>query len=190
MLVKSLYQIRVYNYDMKRLKLTVHLPVTELEQRYRQSSDPVARSQWHILWLLHQGRSTAEVADITGYSTTWIYAIVRRYNIDGPDSIGDRRHHNPGRAALLSPAQRSELEQALDGPPPDGGVWTGPKVAQWMSAKLGRKVHAPRGWELLQQLGYRSYVPRPRHAKAELQAQEQFKKNSSASSRAGPERAP
>ena len=167
----------MYTYDMKRLKLTAHLPVTELEQRSRQSSDPVARSQWHILWLLHQGRSTAEVAQISGYSTTWIYAIVRRYNADGPNSIGDRRHHNPGRTAMLPPSLRSELDQALEGPAPDGGIWTGPKVAQLMSDKLGRKVHAVRGWELLQQLGYRSYVPRPRHAKADAQAQETLKKD-------------
>lgn len=166
----------MYTYDMKRLKLADHLTETELEQHYRQSTDPVARSQWHILWLLHQGHSGAEVAAISTYSTTWIYAIVRRYNADGPDSIGDRRHHNPGQTPLLSAELRGELERALDEPPPDGGVWTGPKVAQWMSDKLGRTIHAPRGWEILQLLGYRSYVPRPRHAKADVEAQEAFKK--------------
>jgi hypothetical protein len=45
-----------------------------------------------------------------------------------------------------------------------------------MSDKLHRTVRAVRGWELLQQLGYRSYVPRPRHAKADPEAQESFKK--------------
>jgi transposase len=161
---------------MKRLKLAEHLTVDELGQRYRQASDPVARSHWQIIWLLRQGRLTAEVADVTGYSTTWIYTLVRRYNRDGPDALGDRRHHNPGKSALLSPALRAELDQALAGPSPDGGLWTGPKVARWMSDKLHRTVRAVRGWELLQQLGYRSYVPRPRHAKADPEAQESFKK--------------
>jgi hypothetical protein len=71
---------------------------------------------------------------------------------------------------------RAELDQALAGPAPDGGLSTGPKVARWMSDKLGRSVRAVRGWELLQQLGYCSYVPRPRHAKADPEAQERFKK--------------
>lgn len=173
---------------MRRLKLADHLTTDELEQRYRQTSDPVARSHWQMLWLLSQGRSAAEVAEITGYSLLWLYAIVRRYNADGPDRVGDRRHSNPGQAPLLSAALRAELDQALDGPAPDGGVWTGPKVAAWMSAKLGRKVHAPRGWELLQQLGYRSYVPRPRHAKADTEAQEAFKKNAAADYRTTPSR--
>jgi len=174
---------------MRRLKLADHLTVDELEQRYRQASDRVARSQWQMLWLLSQGRSAAEVAQITGYSRLWLYTIVRRYNADGPDQVGDRRHHNPGQAPLLSLALRAELETALETPPPDGGVWTGPKVADWMSAKLGRKVQAPRGWEVLQQLGYRSYVPRPRHAKADTEAQEAFKKNASTGRHPDPSRA-
>ena len=164
---------------MKRLNVANHLTVDELEQRYRQATDPVARSQWQILWLLVLGRATVEVATVTGYSTTWMYAIVRRYNQEGAAAIGDRRQANPGKTPLLAPPQQAELEQALDGPAPDGGLWTGPKVARWMSAKLGRTIHPVRGWELLQSLGYRSYVPRPRHAKADLAAQEQFKKNAS-----------
>jgi len=166
----------MYTYSMKRLKLAQHLTLDELEQRYRQESDPVARSHWQIIWLLHQGRLTAEVADVTSYSTTWIYTLVRRYNRDGPDALGDQRHHNPGKRPLLSPALRAELDRALAGPSPDGGLWTGPKVARWMSDKLGRTIRAVRGWELLQQLGYRSYVPRPRHAKADAETQESFKK--------------
>jgi transposase len=164
---------------MKQLKLSDHLAIDELEHRYRQATDPVARSHWQILWLLCQGRPPVEVAAITGFSTIWIYTIVRRYNADGPEQVGDRRHHNRGQAPLLSPELRAALEQALDGPAPDGGLWNGPKVACWMSDKLGRAVHAPRGWELLQQLGYRSYVPRPRHAKADAVAQETFKKRPS-----------
>ena len=43
-----------------------------------------------------------------------------------------------------------------------------------MNKKLGRTIHPQRGWELLKKLNYRSYVPRPRHAKADLAAQETF----------------
>ena len=40
---------------MKRLHLADHLTAEEMEQRYRQASDPVARSQWQMLWLLRRG---------------------------------------------------------------------------------------------------------------------------------------
>jgi transposase len=151
----------------------------QLEQRYRQAADPVARSQWQIIWLLAQGQSTEQVVQNTGYSKNWISIIAQRYNTDGPDGIGDRRHTNPGAASLLSTEQLAELETLLDGCAPDGGLWTGPKIAKWMADKLGRKVHVQRGWELLQRLNYRSYVPRPQHAKADPAAQETFQKKPS-----------
>lgn len=156
-----------------------HLGLAELEQRYRQASDGVARSQWQIIWLLAQGQSTQHVVQVTGYSATWIGTIAKRYNTDGPDAIGDRRHSNPGAASLLSAEQLAELDRALERPAPDGGLWTGPKIAQWMADKRGQKVHAQRGWELLQRLNYRSSVPRPRHLKADLATQEAFQKKPS-----------
>jgi len=57
--------------------------------------------------------------------------VVHRYNAAGPAGMGDRRHGNPGRRdrTLLTPALRTALRLALDGPAPDGGVWTSPKVA-------------------------------------------------------------
>ena len=119
---------------------------------------------------------TKQVVQSTGYSEYWICTIVQRYNADG---IGDRRHANPGAASLLSAEQLAELDTLLDGPAPDGGLWTGPKIAAWMADKLGHKVHLQRGWELLQRLNYRSYVPRPQHTKADEAAQEQFQKNTS-----------
>jgi len=164
---------------MRRRTLAPHLELAELEQRYRHASDAVARSQWQILWLLAQGQPTKQVAQSTGYSENWICTIVQRYNADGPDGIGDRRHANPGAASLLSAEQLAELDTLLDGSAPDGGLWTGPKIAAWMADKLGHKVHLQRGWELLQRLNYRSYVPRPQHTKADEAAQEQFQKNTS-----------
>src|SRR5690242_10343651 len=63
------YQILIYTRGMpKRLALAEHLPVADLQQRYRQATDPVARSQWQILWLLAQRLPTEEVARVTGYS--------------------------------------------------------------------------------------------------------------------------
>jgi hypothetical protein len=50
----------------------------ELEQRYRRAEDPVARSQWQIVWLLAGGASSAAVARSTGYSVNWIREIARR----------------------------------------------------------------------------------------------------------------
>jgi transposase len=162
----------------KRLSIQAHLAVDELELQYRRAKDPAARSHWQIIWLLAQGLASAQVAVVTGYTVNWMRTLARRYNELGPAGLEDRRHRNPGATGLLSAAQRTSLATALEQPPPDGGAWTGPKAAAWMAAKLGRRVHPQRGWEMLRRLGWTSKVPRPRHAKADPAAQMAFKKTS------------
>jgi transposase len=161
-----------------RLSIQAHLGVDELATHYRRAKDPVARSHWQVIWLLAQGRPSAQVAAVTGYTANWIRTIARRYNQRGPAGVEDRRHRNPGATGLLSAAQRAALAAALTHPPPDGGVWTGPKATAWMSATLGHAVHPQRGWEALRRLGWTSKVPRPRHAKADPTAQMASKKTS------------
>jgi transposase len=62
-------------------------------------------------------------------------------------------------------------------PPADAGIWTSQKVADWLASKRGKKVNVARGWEWLKRLGFSLQTPRPRHAKADKQAQEAFKKD-------------
>jgi transposase len=163
----------------RKLKIPPHLPPDELERRYRRARDPVARSHWQIVWLLARGDPTAAVCRATGYSPTWVREVAKRYREGGPGALGDRRHANPGAAPLLTPAQQAELREALGGPAPDGGLWTGRKVAAWIGARVGRAVHEARGWEYLRRLGFSPQRPRPREIRAEAEAQEGFKKGGS-----------
>jgi transposase len=163
-----------------KMVIAPHLTVTELEQRYRSAGDPVARSQWQIVWLLAGGLPTAEVARVTGYSVRWIQEIARRYRA-GPAAIGDRRHGNPGAAPLLNQEQQAQLQQALAGPAPDGGLWTCHKVAAWIGRQIGRPVDPSRGWEWMRRLGFTPQRPRPRETRADPDAQEAFKKGGSPS---------
>ena len=80
-------------------------------------------------------------------------------------------------AAAVGRACREELRQALTGcTPRASGALTARAVAVWMSAKLGRPVRVQRGWDYLQRLKHRQHVPRSRHAQADPEQQETFKK--------------
>jgi transposase len=170
-------QILWYTHVMNRpITVKAHLSLEAIETRYRKAKDPVERSHWQIIWLLAQGKTTKEIAEVTSYRPPWIRILAHRYTEQGPGGLGDRRHSNPGGTFMLSPEQQAQLQQALEEPPADGGLWTGPKVARWIESHTGRQVHPQRGWEYLKRLNYSKRVLRPRHAKADPAARQAFKK--------------
>jgi len=163
----------------RKPRIVGHLSSEELWRRYRSAGDAVARTHYQIVWLLSRGENLKSCAEQVGYSARWVSAILRRYNTEGPEALGDRRHGNRGQEPLLSPAEQDELRQAMTREPPEGGLWNGPKVAAWIGRKLGRDNIAPRrGWVYLRRLGYTLQRPRPAHAdRADAEAQAAFKKN-------------
>lgn len=160
-----------------KIRVAEYLPFEEIEMRYRKAKDGVARGHWQVIWLIAQGILAQHVADMTGYCYTWVRTLVQRYNQDGPGAMGDGRHENLGGQHLLSAEQQQQLQETLEQDPPDGGLWSGPKVAVWIEQHTGHKVHAQRGWEYLRRLGFRPRVLRPRHVKSNPQEQAVFKKN-------------
>jgi transposase len=157
----------------KRVTVNTELTTEELHERYRSASDPVERTHWHILWLVKEGHTPDEVMAIR---PAFVRTIVGRYNRAGEQALLDRRRTLPGARPLLSQEQQKELDQALDQPPADGGLWSGPKVASWMAEHLGRPVDKRRGWEYLRRLGRSTRVPRPQHAESDQATQQAFKK--------------
>jgi transposase len=130
---------------------------------------------------LSEGRTTREVCEVTGYSPGWVRQIARRYNERGVEGLGDRRHGNPGakERALLDEAGEAELQEALQGPAPGGGMWSGSKVARWIAQRNGlEKVHVQRGFEYLRKVRYSPQVPRPQNASTDPSEQEDFRKPS------------
>src|SRR3954465_8041499 len=142
--------------------LAAHLSPAELGQRYRAARSPVERSHLQIVWLLSRGRSEREGARVTGCGRRWVGEVARRYDEGEPDGLGDRRRGNAGARPLLGAEDEAALRAPLAGPPADGGLWTGPKVATWMAARLGRQVWPQRGRDYLEKLGYSAPRPRPR----------------------------
>ena len=148
-------------------RIVGHLPVAELEARYRAARDVTEARHFQAIWLLAQGRSVLEVSEVLAFVPRWVTQLAARYNACGPAALGDRRRRNGRAASLLTEAVLSALAARVRTPPEDGGVWSGPKVAAWMARHLGlAKVHPQRGWEALRRIGWSPQAPRPRHARA------------------------
>jgi len=162
----------------RRLVIQPHLSLEEIEERYRQATNATQRTHYQVIWLLAQGKTTAEVAQVTGYGKSWIYELVRSYNRSGPEMLGDQRQKNQGNQPLLTDVQQALLWQALQEAPADEGLWNGPKVAAWMSQLLERPISAQRGWDYLTGLRLRLRTPRPQHDSTDAEQQQAWKKNS------------
>lgn len=60
----------------RRVSIKPNLTLAELGARYRKSKYAVERTQWQVVWLLGQGKTTAEVVEATGYSIEG-YAVLQ-----------------------------------------------------------------------------------------------------------------
>jgi transposase len=152
-----------------RLPIAPHLAHDEIARRYRACRAGREKTHWQALWLLTRPNSPpspAQVAAAVGLSAGWVRALVKRWNADGPAGLADHRAAVNGGKPKLTPGQRAELLDALGQPPPDGGLWTGPKVAAYARARWGVSVCKQTGWEWLRGLGLTPQVPRPRNPKA------------------------
>ena len=137
-----------------RARLSNHLTLDCLRDRYRHTKDAIEGRWWHLLYLIAQGWSIKDAARVVELSYDYAKEIVRRYNHQGPDAIARRRRPTGASPrALLSLAQQQELAQLLARPAPNGGAWSGPMVARWIARRTGRdRVWPQRGWEYLQRL--------------------------------------
>ena len=124
----------------------------ELEAQLAAARAPDERRRVQVLLYLAAGAPLTDIVGMTGYRPRSIRQIAQRYIEIGADSLVDRRAFAQGAASILSAEEQIELRSALQGVPPDGGAWTGGKVAQWMAAKTRKPVHRQRGWEYLRRL--------------------------------------
>ena len=148
-------------------RIVGHLPVAELEARYRAARDVTEARLFQAIWLLAQGRTVLEVSEVLAFVPRWVAQLAARYNAMGPAALGDRRRRNGKAAGLLTEAVLAALAARVRTPPEDGGLWSGSKVAAWMARYLGlQKAHPQRGREALKRLGWSPQAPRPRHARA------------------------
>lgn len=164
---------------MKRLPVVRHLSAERAEAQYRACKHRIEKVRWHAIWLLLRTdpvRTPAQVADLVGLSVITTRDILKRWNESGPDGLIDGRTNN-GSESKLSDDQRAQLLTALKKRPPDGGLWSGPKVVRYVHQTWGITIVPQTGWAWLVDLGFTLQVPRPSHPRAaDPAAQRRWKK--------------
>src|SRR3712207_4439716 len=123
-------------------RIVEHLPVEELEARSRAARDVTEARHFQAIWLLAQGRTFLEVAEVLAFVPRWVEELAARYNALGADALGDRRRRNGRTATLLTGAVLSALARRVRTPPDGGCGGSGPMVAASVARRRGtRKEH-------------------------------------------------
>jgi transposase len=118
------------------------------------------------------------VSSVFGTDRTTLWRWIKRFSSKGITGLADEpKGHKPPK---LGPEQRQQVAGWLEESRNSTGepiFWTLDKLALAIETEFGITLSKTATWEMVRQLGFRQKVPRPRHAKADKQAQESFKKN-------------
>jgi hypothetical protein len=128
----------------KPITVQPHLSVEALEMRYRQAKDPVARSQWQIIWLLAQGKTTKAIREVTGYCLAWIRTLAHRSN----------KTDQQGSATVVMTIEAAVSSSQLNCKPSSWQLWRNHlrtegcgQVAKWPSgSSLAQGAKCIRSW--------------------------------------------
>lgn len=117
------------------------------------------------------------VAQILGIHRHTLWRWIKCFRQDGVDGLRDKpKGHNP---AKLNEGHKRCVERWLATSADRKGRqvhWTLRKLAAEIEAEFGIKVGITPLWQVVRRLRFRLKVPRPQHAKANVQLQEEFKK--------------
>lgn len=151
----------------------------ELRRLARTQSDGRMRIRVQGVVLAKQGRTAEEIADLLDASRRAVQDWVRRYNQEGVEGLS--RRPGQGRREKLSPRERERFCARIEaGPGEEDQVCTlrGRDYQRILQQEFGKLYRLSGVYALLHRLGYSCLMPRPKHRKADLQAQEAFKKTS------------
>jgi transposase len=135
-----------------------------------------------VLLPLEFGLTLAQAAQAIGVSVGWACQLRRRFILAGgmpevdPPTPGGRRPEDKtwvGEVIFLAPF----FEKAKV-----GGILVVGEIKRALDERLGRKVALASAYNLLHRHGWRKLAPDKRHPKADVAAQEAWKKNSPMSS--------
>jgi transposase len=121
------------------------------------------------------GSTAAEIAQLLGWATATVHVIHSRWAKEG-EALFDLRGRGGRRHQHLNVTQEARLLAPFAAQAQSGGLLHVSEIKQALEQQVGSAVAASTVYRMLDRHGWRKVVPRPRHPKADMQAQDAFKK--------------
>ena len=153
-----------------------HLPVEEVKHRLKTDPHAWRRQRWLIIYnALIDPRKAEEIARHCGVSKAMVHDVISTYNRLGVVAVD-----TPGKGGRRRKSLTLQEEKAFLAPffaqAENGAIATVTQIQRAFEERIGHDVDDSTIYRLLHRHGWRKLMPRPRHPKADLQTQEQFKK--------------
>lgn len=157
-------------------RAALHLSIEEVKNRLKTDSRAFCRQRWLIIYnALVEPRKAEEIARHCGVSKATVHAVISSYNRLGVGAVetvgkGGRRRQ------YLTLEEEKEFLAPFFAQAQAGEIATAGQIWRAFEKRVGQEVDDSTIYRLLNRHGWRKLMPRPRHPKANPQAQEQFKK--------------
>ncbi len=143
---------------------------------YRAETDPQLRTRWHALWLLRQGHSPTDAAQLVGVQVRTLRTWLSWYRAGGTTTIRQHRHGGrQGRHPFLTAQQRAQLKAHTA----TGAIKTIAQAVAWVQRQFGVTYTYWGMRSLFERLQSGKKVPRPQAENASSEAQAAWKKGAS-----------
>jgi transposase len=153
-----------------------HLTREQVKEKMKESEDRRQLIRWQIVYTaLLQPRKAEDIATSLGVSTSHVKKIISRYNREGVEAIeikscGGRYHE------YLSIEEEKKFLAPFWHIAEKGELTTIREIHQAYEERIGHQVHETTIYRLLERHNWRKPLPRSLHPKADIEAQEAFKK--------------
>ena len=157
------------------MEVEPRLSLDELKRLERGEKDAGQAKRLRTVILAMEGWTAPAIAMAVGLSRRVCQQWVYRFNARGLVGLEDQRGRRP--TSPLTPEQEAEIRRRLDaGPTAEDGVCSlrGADVRRLLQQEFGMQRSLAGVYHLLHRLGYSYLRPRPRHRKANPEAQAEF----------------
>ena len=172
---------RVYGDILRKLEIEdVGIMKMALQLEIVRSDKSRYDHRLHGVLLVSQGFSCYDVGSMLGHTPKTIETWVNQFNAKG--FAGLQEEFKSGRPSLLSRTMIDHINSDLRSDPRSLGysqnLWDGKLLSYHIEKVYGVKLGIRQCQRLFNKLGFRQRKPRPVIAKADKEAQAEFKKNS------------
>ena len=154
------------------IALRAHEPLPVLEKALTKSRDPAFKIRLRAIILRTRGKSPQEIAENLVVTDRSVTGWILRYNAFGRPGLMTK----PSGRTEGNPKWEAEPFEKLAKEINNGGYWSIPKMAEWISEQYKKEIPEQTVWYRMDQLGYSYKSARPHPVQGNKDKQEAFKK--------------